>query len=217
MGGISNTAVMPASLYNQSQIHQSVGGFNNTSELNMDHIGGGLIDNRNGSGGGSDDRTAAEQLALQLAYLQGGGASTNSHSSVPHHLHINQSHSCNNPNSGTPGLHQSSPPNGIGTPNHSSLANFSDISGMSSGAGDLLGASVGLGNNGSLLNGHCNGLSANGFGGSLEDLNKMMGNNASGLLARKSKNQYVHKDTCSWRRACICCDWPKRRRWFSKS
>ena len=41
---------MPASLYNQSQIHQSVGGFNNTSELNMDHIGGGLIDNRNGSG-----------------------------------------------------------------------------------------------------------------------------------------------------------------------
>merc|ERR1712223_645864 len=199
MGGISNTAVMPASLYNQSQIHQSVGGFNNTSELNMDHIGGGLIDNRNGSGGGSDDRTAAEQLALQLAYLQGGGASTNSHSSVQqhlqnnsisanNHLNINQSHSCNNPNSGTPGLHQSSPPNGIGTPNHSSLANFSDISGMSSGAGDLLGASVGLGNNGSLLNGHCNGLSANGFGGSLEDLNKMMGNNASGLLARKSQN-----------------------------
>ena len=116
------------------------------------------------TGGGSDDRTAAEQLALQLAYLQGGGASTNSHSSVQqhlqnnsisanNHLNINQSHSCNNPNSGTPGLHQSSPPNGIGTPNHSSLANFSDISGMSSGAGDLLGASVGLGNNGSLLNG----------------------------------------------------------------
>ena len=41
---------MPASLYNQSQIHQSVGGYNNTSELNMDPIGGGLIDNRNGTG-----------------------------------------------------------------------------------------------------------------------------------------------------------------------
>ena len=127
-------------------------------------------------GGVSD---AAEQLALQLAYLQGGGSNTNSHSSVQqhlqnnsisanNHLNINQSHSCNNQNSGTPGLHQNSPPpgaslcnganmtNGIGTPNHSSLANFSDISGMSSGAGDLLGASVGLGNNGSLLNGKGN-------------------------------------------------------------
>ena len=39
-----------------------------------------------------------------------------------------------------------------------------------------------------LKTGHCNGLSSNGFGGSLEDLNKMMGNNASGLLARKSQN-----------------------------
>ena len=35
--------------------------------------------------------------------------------------------------------------------------------------------------------GHCNGLSSNGFGGSLEDINKMMGNNCSGL-ARKSQN-----------------------------
>ena len=41
---------MPASLYNQSQIHQSVGGYNNSSELSMDPIGGGLIDNRNGGG-----------------------------------------------------------------------------------------------------------------------------------------------------------------------
>ena len=126
-----------------------------------------------------DDRSAAEQLALQLAYLQGGGSNSNTHSSVQqhlqnnsisanNHLNINQSHSYNNQSSGTPGLHQtSSPPggslctganitNGIGTPNHSSLANFSDISGMSSGAGDLLGTSVGLGNNGSLLNGKSN-------------------------------------------------------------
>ena len=37
--------------------------------------------------------------------------------------------------------------------------------------------------------GHCNGLSSNGFGGSLEDLNKMLnsGSNCSGL-ARKSQN-----------------------------
>ena len=126
-------------------------------------------------GGGTDDRSAAEQLALQLAYLQGGGSNTNSHASVQHlqnnsisannHLNINQSHSCNNANSGTPGLHQASPPpggslcsggnltNGIGTPNHSSVAPFSDISGMASRAGDLLGSSVGLGNNGSILNG----------------------------------------------------------------
>ena len=110
----------------------------------------------------------------------------------------------------------------MGTPNHTNLAPFSDISGMSSGAGDLLSASVGLGNGASLLNGnsifcrlevvkfiqvicweygyksynfcllktgHCNGLSSNGFGGSLEDLNKMLnsGSNCSGL-ARKSQN-----------------------------
>ena len=41
---------MPASLYNQSHIHQSVGGCNNSSELSMDPIGGGLVDNRNGTG-----------------------------------------------------------------------------------------------------------------------------------------------------------------------
>ena len=45
------SAVMPASLYNnQSQIHQSVGGYNHSSEINMDPIGGGIIDNLNGSG-----------------------------------------------------------------------------------------------------------------------------------------------------------------------
>ena len=42
----------------------------------------------------------------------------------------------------------------MGTPNHTNLAPFSDISGMSSGAGDLLSASVGLGNGASLLNGN---------------------------------------------------------------
>jgi len=42
----------------------------------------------------------------------------------------------------------------MGTPNHTNLAPFSDISGMTSGAGDLLSASVGLGNGGSLLNGN---------------------------------------------------------------
>ena len=129
------------------------------------------------TGGGSDDRSAAEQLALQLAYLQGGG-STNSPSNVQHlqnnsisannHLNINQANSCNNTNSTTSGLHQtSSPPggcnnslcgggstNGVGTPNHSSIAPFSDISGMPSGAGDLLGATIGLGNSTSILNGN---------------------------------------------------------------
>ena len=41
---------MPASLYNsQSQIHQSVGGYN-SSEINMDQVGGGIMDNRNGTG-----------------------------------------------------------------------------------------------------------------------------------------------------------------------
>ena len=48
---INYSAVMPASLYNnQSQIHQSVGGYNHSSEINMDPIGGGIIDNRNGTG-----------------------------------------------------------------------------------------------------------------------------------------------------------------------
>ena len=42
----------------------------------------------------------------------------------------------------------------MGTPNHTNLAPFSDISGMSSGAGDLLSASVGLGNGATLLNGN---------------------------------------------------------------
>jgi len=176
----------------------------------MDPIGGGMTDNRNGTGGCSD---AAEQLALQLAYLQGGG-NTNSHSSVQHlhnntisannHINMNQSHSCNNANPSASGLHQTSPPpggcnnsmctggnnglsNGVGTPNHSNIAPFSDISAMTSGAGDLLSASVGLGNTSSLLNGHRNGLSGNGFGGSLEDLNNMMGPNCSGI-ARKSQN-----------------------------
>ena len=114
-----------------------------------------------------------------MAYLQGGG-NTNSHSSVQHHLsnnsisannhlNINQAHSCNNTNSTTTGLHQTSPPpqggcnnslcaggssNGVGTPNHSSIAPFSDISGMTSGAGDLLGATIGMGNNTSMLNGN---------------------------------------------------------------
>ena len=197
---------MPASLYNsQSQIHQSVGGYN-SSEINMDQVGGGIMDNRNGTGmwrfspwlhilpfwlkidhkllsnsqiyystligGSSEDRSAAEQLALQLAYLQGGGNS-NSHSSAQsnsisasNHLNINQSHSCNNTNSNVSGLHHQQPAtppggcshnglsNGMGTPNHTNLAPFSDISGMSSGAGDLLSASVGLGNGGSLLNGN---------------------------------------------------------------
>ena len=129
-------------------------------------------------GGGSEDRSAAEQLALQLAYLQGGG-NTNSHSSVQHlqnnsisannHLNINQAHSCNNSNSTTSAFpSQTSPPpggcnnslcgggsaNGIGTPNHASIAPFSDISGMTSGAGDLLGSTVGIGNTTSMLNGN---------------------------------------------------------------
>ena len=48
---INYSAVMPASLYNnQSQIHQSVGGYNHSSEINMDPIGGGILDNRNGTG-----------------------------------------------------------------------------------------------------------------------------------------------------------------------
>ena len=40
-----------------------------------------------------------------------------------------------------------------------------------------------------IFSGHCNGLAGNGFGGSLEDLNKMLttGPNSSGL-ARKSQN-----------------------------
>jgi hypothetical protein len=45
-------------------------------------------------------------------------------------------------------------PNGVGTPNHSSIAPFSNISGMSSGAGDLMGATIGMGNNSSMLNGN---------------------------------------------------------------
>ena len=82
---------------------------------------------------------------------------------------MGQSH-CNNANNTASGLHQTSPPpgscnnslcaggnngisNGVGTSNHSNIASFSNISAMTSGAGDLLSASVGLGNTSSLLNG----------------------------------------------------------------
>ena len=132
--------------------------------------------------GGSDDRSATEQLALQLAYLQGGSAAGHSQSSLQQlqnsssnmnaNNHLNINHTCNNPNYSASGLHQqpSTPPgggcnnslcaggssgliNGVGAGSHSNLTPFSDISVMTSGAGDLLGVTSGMGNGTSMLNG----------------------------------------------------------------